>query len=102
MPTRDQIEKLLALEPDDAFLLYAMGQDLANNDEHEEALVYFDRTLASDPGYCYAYYFKARSLVALGRTDEATAVLEEGLETAKRVGDAKAASELTQLRAMYA
>lgn len=102
MPTREQIEKLLASDPDDPFLLYAMAQDLANAGEHEEAVAYYTRTIGADQGYCYAYYHMARSLEALGRVDEATKILDDGLETARKVGDAKAASEIDQLRSMLA
>lgn len=94
MPSIAQLEKLLALEPEDAFLLYALAQEHAKQDEHERAVEYFDRTLASDPEYVYAYFHKARSLETLGRADETRECLTLGLETAKRVNDAKGISEI--------
>jgi len=99
MPSIEKLRALLESEPDDAFLLYAMAQELANTGAHEDALTYFDRTIGVDAAYCYAYFHKARSLEALGRDDEARATLDDGLAEATRVGDAKAASEISGYRA---
>jgi len=95
MPSIAQLEKLLTLEPDDAFLLYGLAQEYAKLADHERAVEHFDRTLGSDPDYVYAYYHKARSLEAIERISEARACLETGLEAAKRVGDAKGISEIS-------
>lgn len=94
MPSIAQLEKLLTLEPDDAFLLYALAQEYAKLDEHDKAVDYFDRTLAADSEYVYAYFHKARSLEALDRIDDAKTCLTLGLEVAKRVNDAKGISEI--------
>lgn len=95
MPSLAQLEKLLALEPGDPFLLYGMAQELARLDRHEEALTLYDRCLAADPSYLYAYFHKARSLESLDRLDDAKTVLRTGLAHAERSHDAHAASELS-------
>ncbi|MCA9304376.1 MAG: tetratricopeptide repeat protein [Phycisphaerales bacterium] len=95
MPSIAQLEKLLTLEPDDAFLLYGLAQEHAKLGDHQKAIEYFDKTLAADPDYVYAYYHKARSLESLNQIDDAKSCLQIGLETAKRVGDAKGTSEIS-------
>lgn len=90
----EQLRKMLTDEPDDPFLLYSIAQEHARADEHELAIEHYDRVLAADPDYLYAYYHKAGSLEELERIDEARAALDEGLRRARAAGDAKAAGEL--------
>ncbi len=95
MPSIAQLEKLLTLEPNDAFLLYGLAQEYAKLGEHAKAVEYFDRTLAADPDYVYAYFHKARSLEASDRIDDTRSCLTAGLEVTKRVSDAKGISEIS-------
>jgi tetratricopeptide (TPR) repeat protein len=60
----------------------------------EMALGWYDRALASDPAYCYAYFHKARSLEELDRADEACATLRTGIDAARRAGDSHALGEM--------
>jgi tetratricopeptide (TPR) repeat protein len=85
---------MLAAEPDDPFVLYGLAQEYAKAGEHARAVEYFDRCLAADPGYHYAYYHKGRSQEALGRRDDAAVTVRAGFEAARRGGDEKAAGEL--------
>ncbi|MBL4591118.1 MAG: tetratricopeptide repeat protein [Phycisphaerales bacterium] len=94
MPSIAQLEKLLALEPGDAFLLYGIAQEHAKANDHEKAVDYFEQTIKADPDYTYAYFHIARSLESLDREPDAIAYLEKGHEVAKRVGDAQGISEI--------
>jgi len=100
MPTREQIQKLLSLEPNDPFMLYALATDHAKEAEHDSAIEYYDKTIQADPDYVYAYYHQARSYEALDRIDDAKSALDTGLEAAKRVNDAKGISEISSYRTM--
>ncbi|MCA9290666.1 MAG: tetratricopeptide repeat protein [Phycisphaerales bacterium] len=90
----DQLRKLLEAEPDDAFCLYGLAQEYAKLGDPQKALAYFDRTIAADPAYCYAYFHKARVLDSIDDTGAAVATLRSGLEQARACGDAHAASEI--------
>lgn len=97
MPSIAQLEKLLALDASDPFVLYALAQEHAKVgtvDGHTRATEYYDRCIAADGAYCYAYFHKAKSLESLGRTNDATQTLRAGLAAATRAGDAKAQSEI--------
>lgn len=98
MPTIEQLEKLLKIDPDDPFVHYGIGQERAKIGEHEHAIACFDRTLALDPNYCYAYYFKAISLKELDRVEDAVGIIDAGIEAARAAGEHKALSELQSLR----
>lgn len=90
----EQLTTMLAKDPGDPFLLYALAQEHAKQDHHEDAIVFYDRCLAADAAYCYAYYHKARSLESLNRLDEAVATLLAGIQAAQHAADTHAQSEL--------
>lgn len=90
----DQLKKILAEEPNDAFCLYGLAQEHAKLGQHDVAIEYYDRTLAVDPDYCYAYFHKARSQEEAGDVEGAKATLRAGFERAKDCDDAKAAGEI--------
>ena len=95
-----KLEKLLAVEPNDAFVLYSLAQEhgkSASSESVETALRFYDRCIASDENYCYAYYHKAKLLADVDRAPEAVAVLKAGLKVARSVKDGKAANELSAL-----
>lgn len=94
MPTIAQLERLLAADPEDTFVLYCLAQEHAKAGSHDDAIVYYDRCLAADEAYCYAYFHKARSLEALGRRGDAAETLRTGLAVSQRVGDQKAIGEI--------
>ena len=93
----DRISKLKALledEPDDPFLLYSLGHEYAKAGDADSALAFFDRTIAADADYCYAYYHKARVQQQAGDTAAAKETLETGLARALASKDQKAESEI--------
>jgi len=94
MPSIARLEKMLEAEPDDTFVLYALAQEHAKAGSHDHAVTFYDRCLAVDAAYCYAYFHKARSLEALGQRDTAAETLRAGLEAARTANDLKAAGEI--------
>jgi tetratricopeptide (TPR) repeat protein len=95
--TGDRLARLLEMlerEPGDAFCLYGIAQEHARAGRHAEALGWYDRALASDPAYCYAYFHKARSLEELDRAEDACATLRTGIDAARRAGDSHALGEM--------
>jgi len=94
MPSLEQLERLLTLDPADAFVLYAIAQEHAKVGRHAQAVEFYDRCLAVDPNYCYAYYHKAKSQQHMDREPDAAATLRAGVDVARRVGDAKALNEM--------
>lgn len=95
MPSIEQLEKLLAADPADAFVLYGLAQEHAKRGDTARAVEFYDRCLAVDPEYCYAYFHKAKALEAAGRAFDAVTTLRAGIAAAKRAGDQHALSEIT-------
>jgi len=94
VPSIEQLECLLAVDPDDGFVLYGLAQEWAKRGEHERAVEFYRRAAAADADNAYTHFHLARSLEAMGEEDGARHALDEGLVVARRVGDAKAASEI--------
>jgi tetratricopeptide (TPR) repeat protein len=93
----NRLQKLLALveqDPSDAFCLYGVALEKAKMAEHESAVEWFDRALAADPDSAYAFFHKARSLVELGRRDQAVLTLQSGLAAATRSRDSHGHAEI--------
>ena len=97
MPTLEQLDALLADEPDDVFLHYSRAMELSKQSRVDEAVEAFDRSLELDETYCAAYYHKGRTLIDAGRCDEARAVLTAGQTAAERAGDAHTRDEIAGL-----
>ncbi len=98
----DQLKKLLADDPDDAFCRYGLAQEYAKAGDHGAAIEWFDKTIDVDPAYCYAYFHKARSQEQLDDIAGATETLRVGLDEAKKKGDTHAASEIAAYLDMMA
>lgn len=93
-----KLQKLLALDDRDTFVLYAIAQEHAKAGDHALAIEFFDRCLAADAAYCYAYFHKARSQQAAGDIPAARATVQSGITAAHRAADAKALGELSSLQ----
>lgn len=96
MPTIEQLERVLAADPRDPFVLYGLAQEHAKAGNIDKALDFYDRCLESDPKYCYAYFHKARALEAAGRSAEAIDTLRAGVDVSRAAGDTKALGEMSE------
>lgn len=97
MPSIEQLEKLLRVDPGDAFVLYGLAMEHAKIAQIDRALDYFERCIAADPSYCYAYFHKARVQSEAGRASDAIETLNRGIAAAKAAGDAHAMAEIRAL-----
>jgi len=94
MSRLEKIEKMLAASPDDVFLNFALGVELAKEGKIDDALLRFDRVAEIDPRYTTAYFQKATTLAAAGRMSDAREAFRVGINAARRHGDLHAAEEM--------
>lgn len=94
----EQLRGMLAEEPDDAFIRYAIALELKRAGRMEEAANDLEALLMNDPKYIACYYQLALILVDLGRAPEAIHVCEAGSLQCLTTGDRKARSELLELK----
>ena|SRR5688572_3850573 len=99
-PTRRQkIEAMLAKEPTDQFLRYALAMELEKEGEHDRSLKTF-RGLMQDPQpHVPSFLMAGQNLTKHGRVDEARTVLRTGIEEARRQNNLHAAGEMGDLLA---
>jgi len=88
MPTRiEQLEKILALDPNDPMTHFGLGGAYGEAGQWEQSAEAFKKAIALKPDYTAAYNGLTEALRALGRTGELRAMLEEGIAVGTRTGD---------------
>jgi tetratricopeptide (TPR) repeat protein len=91
-----QLMKLLETDPEDPFCLYSLAFEHQKVGNLGAAVEFYERALAADADYFYAYYHKAKALEEMGDVAGAKATLELGLRRARASGDEKARSEIAE------
>ena len=91
---KQQIEEMLADEPNDPFLRYGLAMEHLGAGDVEGAVRCLRDLIALDPGYVPAYQQCAQALARLGRTAEAADVFRRGIAAARQKGDEHAAGEM--------
>lgn len=89
-----QLQQMLDKSPRDTFLLYGIAMEHKKAGEVAPALEYFNRVIALDPGYCYAYHQRGLLHESTGDVEAAKRSYREGVEAARRKGDAHAQGEI--------
>jgi Tfp pilus assembly protein PilF len=90
----EQLQAMAQKNPRDPFLLYGIGMELKKVGDAAAAVEFFEKTLAVDPGYCYAYYQKGQVQESTGETDAAKETYRAGIAAAQAKGDGHAAGEI--------
>jgi hypothetical protein len=85
---------MLADDPGDVFLHYALACELVKLGELAAGVERFNTIHAQFPDYVPAWFRHAQVLAEHGDAAAARSIGERGLETARRVGDAHAAREI--------
>ena len=96
MPSREQLEELLAAEPTDVFLLYAVALACASEGDTDQAVEKLAELVDEHPDYVPAWFQRGQLLAGVNRNEEAREVLVEGIGVARRVGDRHAEGEMTE------
>ena len=95
----EQLQKLLAADPNDAFLNFGMAMELGKLQRYDESLAQFDRVLQNDPTYIAAHFHKGKTLIAMGDIPRAKQELELGIQRAQECAEFHAKSEMEELLA---
>lgn len=96
---RERIESMLAEDPSDRFLRYSLAMELDKEADHEGSLARLRQLMADETPYVAAFFMCGQQLARLGRAGEARAALREGIDEARRQGDAHAAGEMSEFLA---
>ncbi len=94
----DQLRAMLAEEPGEAFIRYAIALELKRSGAMAEAVEQLEHLLTDDPKYIACYYQLALLLIDLGRAEEALRTCEAGALQCLVTGDRKTRAELMELK----
>lgn len=93
-----QLRKLLADEPEDAFLRYAIALELKRLDRTGEAIAQLEQLATDQPEHIATYYQLASLLAEAGRKEEAIAACDAGALRCIVAGEGKTRAELLALK----
>ncbi|TXI76720.1 MAG: tetratricopeptide repeat protein [Flavobacteriales bacterium] len=93
-----QLRTMLAEEPNDLFLRYAIALELKRAGEMEQAIAALEDILKHSPEHIASYYQLALMLGEIGRAQDAISVCEAGSLQCLIAGDRKARAELLELK----
>ena len=97
MATRlEQLTQMLAQEPNDAFLQYAIGIEYFSLGDFTKALEWFNIILNTKPDYLAAYYQTGKCYEELKQIEEAKNIYNKGIELAQKQNKQKTLNELRE------
>jgi Tfp pilus assembly protein PilF len=94
---RELLEAFVAQKPDDAFSRYGLAMECLNSGDLPSAESSFRELLQRNSEYVPAYLMFGQLLAKQSRNDEAREVLQQGIDTAAKSGNAHALSEMEAL-----
>ncbi len=94
-PRMSKLQAMLQKQPNDTFLLYGLAMEYKKAGDPASAVEHFDRVIALDPGYCYAYHQKGQTFEASGNREAARQAYRDGIAAATTKGDLHAREEIT-------
>lgn len=92
------LRQLLGESPQDTFIIYALAKEYEGRGDDDQALTYYQQLLTLDPDYVGAYYHLGKLQEKLDQAVTAFATYSKGMETAHKLGDQHAYSELAGAR----
>lgn len=87
------LQEMLAEDPKDSFVLFAIAKEYEKKDKATAIDAYL-RLKELDPSYVGLYYHLGKIYEADGNTGQAIATYSEGIEVAKKQADFHSISEL--------
>ncbi len=84
-------------DPNDPFLHYALGLELAKKKNYQEAMASFLQTIKLDENYLAAYYQLGIIYIEIDIVDVARTYIQRGIDKAVQKKDLKTKAELEEL-----
>jgi tetratricopeptide (TPR) repeat protein len=96
LPRKELIYDMLAKEPDDVFLNYALAMEHLSSEEYKEADLQLKKVLSINPNYLACFYQLGQVNEKLGDTEKALEYYKKGLTLAQQQNNTKALGELNE------
>jgi tetratricopeptide (TPR) repeat protein len=96
----DKLLQMLAKEPGDTFLLYAIALEHKKAADYRQSLEFFQKVIEKDPLYCAAFQHAGQTHELNGNISGAREAYRLGIEAAAKKGDQHAREEMEGALAM--
>ena len=96
---KQQIEEMLAEDPNDPFLRYGLAMEHISTGDDPSAVNCLQDLIAVAPDYVPAYQQLGQTLLRQGRTAEARQAWRQGVEAAQKTGNLHARDEMQAMLA---
>jgi Tfp pilus assembly protein PilF len=93
---KDMLLEMLAKEPNDIFLNYALAQEYMGIDDYTNAELQLQKTLELDKNYLPCYYQMGQVCEKLNKNSVAIDYYKQGIDLAKTQDNKKAIGELNE------
>lgn len=100
MTRREQIEAMLADDPQDVFLRYTLAMEYRSEDRNAESLALYRDLMSESPPHVPSHFRAAQLLVDDGEIEDAREILRHGIELAREQDDSHTAAEMSELLQM--
>jgi len=94
---RQKLEEFLAQNPNDAFSRYGIALECVREGDLAAAESHFRTLIQTNPDYVPGYQMYAQTLAQHQRSEDAKAILAQGIQAAIRQGNQHARSEMEGL-----
>lgn len=94
MSRLDALKGMVEQAPGDSRVRFMLAMEYSNRQKFAEAKQEFDELINHDPNYVSAYFMASRVCESVGDLAGSRGYLELGIETAHRIGDRHAESEM--------
>lgn len=92
------LSDMLANDPNDSFVRYALAKEWESLSEHTKAETVFLELKANDPDYVGLYYHLAKLYEKMDQPEKAMEIYNIGIDIAKNLKDFHALSELNSAK----
>jgi len=89
-----QLEEMIAQDPKDEFVLFALAQEHGKSENYPKAISYYLKLKGINPNYVGLYYHLAATYSILGNISEALSTYNDGVIVAEELKDQHALAEL--------
>lgn len=96
-PRIEYLNILLKDNPNDSFVLFALGKEYQNAGDSVQALHFFEKLSVADPLYTGLYFHLTKLYFDMGQIDNAAKIASKGIQVTRDQGDQHAFSELNGL-----
>jgi Tfp pilus assembly protein PilF len=96
MARLDALKGMVEQAPADSRVRFMLAMEYSNTQQFADAKREFDELILRDPNYVSAYFMAGRICESVGDMAGARGYLEVGIETARKIGDRHAESEMQE------